>query len=72
MWLREALEHSWKFQAKVCWNNGLQRKVAGFVVTFGSEISLLGQNSKLGIKLRRIFPKEDCHSLNYKEKYNRR
>lgn len=61
-----------KFQAEVCWNNSLQRKVAGFVVTLGSEISLLGHNSKLAIKFGRISSKEDHYSLNYKEKYNRR
>lgn len=48
-----------KFQAEICWNNSLQRKVVGFVVTLGSEISLLGHNSKLAIKFGRIFPKED-------------
>lgn len=42
------------------------------MVTLGSEISLLGYNSKLAIKFGRIFPKEDCYSLNYKEKHNRR
>lgn len=61
-----------KFQAEVCWNNSLQRKVAGFVVTFGSEISLLGYNSKLAIKFGRISSEEDCYSRNYKEKNNRR
>lgn len=57
MCLGEALSTAGKFQAELCWNNSLQRKVAGFVVTLGSEISLLGHNSKPAIKLGRIFPK---------------
>lgn len=57
MCLGEALSTAGKFQAELCWNNSLQRKGAGFVVTLGSEISLLGHNSKPAIKLGRIFPK---------------
>lgn len=57
MCLGEALSTAGKFQAEICWNNSLQRKVAGFVVTLGSEISLLGHNSKPAIKLGKLFPK---------------
>lgn len=38
------------------------------MVTLGSEISLLGLNSKPAMKFGWLFPKEDFYSLNYREK----
>lgn len=42
------------------------------MVILGSEVSLLDHDGKLAIKFGKIFPKGDCQSPNYQEKYSRR